>query len=342
MYSQNLNLFFIDDEKIILEGLQKLINYEELGFSICGTAENGRDALPLILDRRPDIVITDLKMPFVDGITLANELAKTAPDILVIVVTGYDEFEYAKAAVHAGVFDFLLKPVSPAELKDALLRAADKIRSRKYNYPFELEDSMISAVMRDDFSGALNFLDLIFDDFHKHRISQDTARKICEKLVTELDICFSKYMGGNITQSKIQIPPEATLPEMHTLLTDYLNSVLLSEDTSSSDILVEQIKRYLASHLQENITLKVLENEFFFNASYISRIFKRKTGENYNEYLLKLRIERAKELLVTTNRSIIQISDATGFGNSKYFSRIFKSMTGMTPVNYRMVYRERG
>ena len=81
MNNQNLNIFFVDDEKIILDGLQKLINYEELGFSICGTAGNGRDALPLILEAHPDIVVTDLKMPFVDGITLANELAKT-PDMM--------------------------------------------------------------------------------------------------------------------------------------------------------------------------------------------------------------------------------------------------------------------
>lgn len=341
MNNQNLNVFLADDEKIILDGLQKLISWDKLGFSICGTAENGRDALSQILEIHPDIVIADLKMPFVDGISLANQLEEKAPEILLIIVTGYDDFQYAKAAFRAGVFDFLLKPISPKELENTLLRAAEKIHNRDYSYPFDLEESLITAIKHGEVQEALKSLDLIFEDFYKHRISSDTARKICEKLATELDICFCKYSSSNISQPKIKIPAEATLPEMQVLLINYLNSILFSEDSSSTDLLVERIKQYLETHYQENITLKVLENEFFFNTSYISRIFKQKTGENYNDYLLKLRIEHAKDLLTTTNRSITQISDAAGFGNSKYFSRIFKSITGITPINYRMLYKDK-
>lgn len=339
MNTSLLTVLLADDEKLILAGLQKLLPWEELGFSICGTAENGQKALLMIAEKQPDIVITDLKMPSVDGISLANQLAKDSPETIIIVITGYDEFQYAKAALHAGVFEFLLKPVSPKELKNALIRATDKIQNRKFSYPFKLEESLITAVMQGKFADALHFLDTIFEDFYKQRIPSDTARKICEKLLTELNICYSKFIGCDDYNMEVRIEPASTLPEMKMLLSNYLNHILMQE-TSSSDILVEQIILYLKSHYQENITLKVLENEFFFNSSYISRIFKQKTGENYNDYLLKIRIEHAKELLTMTNRPIIQISEMSGFGNSKYFTRIFKSVTGLTPVNYRTMYRK--
>lgn len=341
MNSRMLKVFIVDDEKLIREGIKKLLRFEKLGFSICGEASNGRDAFPAILETHADIVITDLKMPFVDGIALANRLAEEAPEILVIVFTGFEEFQYAKAAVHAGVFDFLLKPVSPEELKNTLLRAGEKIHNRSYSYPFDLESAMISAIRKGDVSAAFSALDAIFDDFFKHHVNSDTAAKICEKLLTELDICYHKYMKNEGIVPKATISEGMSLSNLQTFMKDYLAKILSVETFSSSDILVEKIKMYLETHYQENITLKVLENEFFFNASYISRIFKSKTGENYNDYLLKIRIRHAKELLTTTNRSIIQISDMTGFGNSKYFSRIFKAVTGMSPVTYRAKHQQK-
>ncbi len=277
MNDRKLRVFIVDDEKLIRDGLRKLLHWEELGFSICGEAANGRDALPAILELQPDIVLTDLKMPFMDGIALAENLADKASEILVIVLTGFDEFHYAKAAVHAGVFEFLLKPAAPDELKSALLRAKEKILSRGYSYPFAQNAALTAAIQDMDESAAFAALNRIFKDLSKE----------------------------------------------------------YPESPSSSDILVEKLKLYLKSHHHENITLKMLEDEFFFNASYISRIFKSKTGENYSDYLLRIRIEHAKELLANTNRSIIQISEMAGFGSSKYFSRIFKSVTGMSPVEYR-------
>lgn len=335
-----LNVFIVDDENLIREGIKKLLPWEALGFSICGEAANGRDALPLIHEKQPDIVITDLKMPLVDGIALANHLSTETPRITVIVITGFDEFEYAKAAVRAGVFDFLLKPVSPDELRDTLLRAAEKIRCQEYSYPFELENALITAVQKGENAECFSVLDRIFDDFTRYHVDMYPASRICRKLINELDIYYRKYSGSEASVLKPKITNDMTFAELKTIAEDYLSRILSTETFSSSDILVEKIKLYLESHYQENITLKVLENEFFFNSSYISRIFKLKTGENYNDYLLKIRIEHAKDLLSTTNRSIIHISEMTGFGSSKYFSRIFKTVTGMSPITFRATYHD--
>lgn len=110
MPERKLTVFLVDDESIIRNGMKKLFDWESNGFTITGEAENGRDALPLILSLKPDIIITDLKMPFCDGITLASEIKKALPSAETVILTGYDEFEFAKQAIKIGVFDFLLKP----------------------------------------------------------------------------------------------------------------------------------------------------------------------------------------------------------------------------------------
>lgn len=252
MNGRILSVFLADDESIIRAGAGKLLEGLDAGFTVCGEAENGRDALPLIKALRPDVLITDLKMPFVGGIELSKAVKAELPQTEIIVLTGYDEFDYAREALRAGVFDFLLKPVSSEELRRTMLRLRAKLENGR---PAAEESAAGQA------------------DEH-------------------------------------------------------------------SDLLVEKIKRYLEANYSSNITLKSLEETFFFNASYISRVFKQQVGVNYSDYLLNIRIERAKELLRGSGRSIDYISESVGFGNSKYFSRIFKEMTGTQPVQYRKAASE--
>ena len=127
-----LTVFLVDDETLIRSGMKKLLSWDALGFSIVGEAENGKQALPLIEKLTPDLVITDLKMPLCDGITLTGEIKKLLPRTEVIVLTGYDEFDYARQAIRMGVFDFLLKPISPDELQATLLRLQQKRSVREY------------------------------------------------------------------------------------------------------------------------------------------------------------------------------------------------------------------
>ena len=92
---------------------------------------------------------------------------------------------------------------------------------------------------------------------------------------------------------------------------------------------------YLEENYAQNITLSSLGEMFYSNSSDISRVFKQKTGKNYSDYLLDIRIEQAKKLLIGTTFSIGRISDMVGFDNTKYFSRIFKEKTGVQPIAYR-------
>ena len=122
-----VKVFLVEDEAIIRHGIRDNIDWASHGFEFAGEAGDGEYAYPLILKAQPDILVTDIKMPFMDGLELSRLVKKTLPRTRIIVLSGYNEFEYAKEAIKIGISDYLLKPVSSAGLIDALKKAADEI-----------------------------------------------------------------------------------------------------------------------------------------------------------------------------------------------------------------------
>ena len=119
-----LRTFLVEDEVIIRENIKRMVPWEKYGFELVGEAADGEMALPLIRKSRPDILITDIKMPFMDGLTLSKLVKKEIPNIKIVILSGYDDFNYAKQAISIGVEDYLLKPIT----KNALLERLEEIR----------------------------------------------------------------------------------------------------------------------------------------------------------------------------------------------------------------------
>ncbi len=109
--NEMLKVLIVDDEKIIREGMVSGIEWESLGFKVSGQAEDGETAIEIIDAIKPDLVITDIKMPFIDGLQLVEILKDKHPGILTVIISGHDEFEYAQKAVKLGAYDYLLKPL---------------------------------------------------------------------------------------------------------------------------------------------------------------------------------------------------------------------------------------
>ena len=120
MYS----VFVVDDEMIVRESLRSKLNWEEAGFTFAGEAADGEIALSMIQDIKPDILITDIRMPFMDGLELSARVKKMQPWIRIIILSGHDEFDYAKRAISIGVDEYLLKPFTLEELRSSLGKVA--------------------------------------------------------------------------------------------------------------------------------------------------------------------------------------------------------------------------
>jgi len=113
-------IMLVDDEEEIREGIKRKIDWEQNGFALVGTAENGQEALELAEALHPDVVMTDIKMPFMDGLTLGRRLTETMPGIKLLIFSGFDDFEYAQKAIQMGAAEYILKPINAQELTAVL------------------------------------------------------------------------------------------------------------------------------------------------------------------------------------------------------------------------------
>jgi two-component system, response regulator YesN len=123
-----IKVLIVDDEEWIRLGLREQVDWSMLGLEITGEAQNGAVALELIEKEQPQIVITDIRMPKVDGLTLMENIHNSYPNILIIVISGYSEFEYARKAISFSAFDYILKPIEEAELERILVKAVQKLK----------------------------------------------------------------------------------------------------------------------------------------------------------------------------------------------------------------------
>jgi len=238
-----------EDEVLLRENLVKKLGEHRPVFEVVAQAADGREALEAIAELLPDLLITDIRMPVLDGLELIRQAYLNYPDLLVLIVSGHDEFRYAQTALQYGVADYLLKPVSAEDLRAALARVALKLEARERDWQRE-------------------------------------------------------HPG---------------LPEV-----------------SAQEQVVGLVQEYLRVHYREELSLGELAVRFHLNPPYLTRLFKRLTGQAPVRYLRDLRIAQARRLLESRpSLEIKEIGESVGYPDQGYFSRVFKLAVGVSPLEYR-------
>lgn len=150
-----LKVFLVEDESIVREGLRDNIPWEQWGYQFVGEAGDGEMALPLIQKIRPDVLLTDIKMPFMDGLSLSRLVHQEFPDMKIIILSGYDDFEYARGAISVGAEQYLLKPITRTVLQKALAELKTKIETEReqknYQEKFQNESREYEQFSRTNF-----------------------------------------------------------------------------------------------------------------------------------------------------------------------------------------------
>ena len=192
-----LKIFLVEDESIMREGLRDNMPWQQFGYEFVGEASDGEMALPLIRKSRPDVLLTDIKMPFMDGLTLSRIVAKEFPNMKIIILSGHDDFDYARQAIQIGVEQYILKPVTRETMKKVLLEVRDKIESEKekkiYLEKFQSEMQEYEQMSRR------NFFEKVFSG---QMPVQDIYSEM-EKLSINLDgPCFNLVMVSAQKKSK--------------------------------------------------------------------------------------------------------------------------------------------
>ena len=148
-------VFLVEDESTIRSTLRDTVPWEQLGYTFVGEATDGEMALPLIGTTHPDVLITDIKMPLMDGLSLSKLVLKEFPNTKIIIISGYDDFEYARQAIEIGVEQYLLKPITKANLMNVLREVKEKIEQeqeqRNYQAQFQRDSQEYEQFARRSF-----------------------------------------------------------------------------------------------------------------------------------------------------------------------------------------------
>lgn len=172
------SIILVDDEEEVRKSIIKKIDWESAGFKVVGDAENGEDALEKIEVLEPDVVLTDIRMPYMDGLTLAEKIRQRYPSTKVVIFSGYDDFEYAQKAIKLNVTEYILKPVNVEELTSIL----KKIKS---NLDEEIEEKRNVSRLRENYRKSLPIIrEQFFNDMVHRKLSED----LIESKLREYDI----------------------------------------------------------------------------------------------------------------------------------------------------------
>ncbi len=199
-----LKIFVVEDEIIIREGIKNNVNWNEEGFIFSGEASDGELALPMIRQEKPDILITDIKMPFMDGLELSRLVKSEMPWIKIIILSGYDDFKYAKDAIGIGVTQYVLKPVSGAKLLETVKEVAAVIEKEQeqdnFSAKYHKEMQEYEMLQKKQL-----FLDLIYQKMSLSEIlmrSQKLGIELTAKDYNIILFSFYQYEGRQTEYSK--------------------------------------------------------------------------------------------------------------------------------------------
>jgi len=145
------NMLIVDDEYLVREGIRKTIDWEEHNIVITHEAKHGKEALEVVKNHPIDIIISDIRMPVMDGLELIRQLADLDADLVVVVLSGYKDFEYAKGSLESGAFSYLLKPIDNEELVNTVKKAAQTLEARRQKADFDETIASELTTLKDKF-----------------------------------------------------------------------------------------------------------------------------------------------------------------------------------------------
>lgn len=334
-----------DDDYLEGKVIQMLLEKERpIVTEFCYT-RSGRTAVEIARTMKPDIAFLDVQMPGLDGIATVEQLKLLNPNIKIAMISAHSDSEYILKTMKAGASDYILKPARPQEI----IRVFDKLIKSDAIGDSGLLIARIRELIQNILSGqrseALRILDLLWQeviistdqDNEKLRIR---TRGLATYLINsisdrhhspEILILLHNSMIRSINSAPVHADFKGYLIE----LIDTCLQLLDQYANDAGHELISQAHSYIQKNLQRNITLEDVARHIHLSTFYFSRLFKDKTGVNYIDYLIQLRLEKAKLLLLTTNDSVAVVAKKVGYSETNSFSRLFKSRLGISPSEYR-------
>lgn len=343
-------VMIVDDMEIIRMQLKRLkIWGEATGFELSNEARNGQDALTKLKAEPVDLIITDICMPIVDGVELLEEVMKDKLAYCVVLLSEFGEFEYARKGLVLGAFDYLLKPVKDKDFAKLLERAkvyitekrAEEERQKVYQPSFELE---LFELLKNG-SMADRMADHVFHEFRAGGIDLFRLHSLVKQfLESELKvICsnmpwFMNYADVSAIKS-FQCYDCPSIDKLHNSYLTCIQSLQVQIDClylgERYGGIINKISLFILENVECGVSLSKIAGTLQMNKNYLCDIFRKKTGMTLLDYITKVKMERAKKLLLEGGNKNYEIADKLGYNDPEYFSRLFKKYCGISPTEYR-------
>jgi len=362
----------VDDEPSVLEGLRIMIPWDKVGFEICAETQNSQDALRKVEEFRPHLLMTDIRMPSKSGLELINEVRKMDLAIEFVILSGYSEFSYAREAIRQGVSYYLLKPLDTEEIISVLknikskldntflaeygftrheienfrksrilhenLYASDESKKETWKFKWDsFDEELTGALQLMNYQGAGKLVDKLFSFIESRDISLPEARIIVSSCIYQiLRFAFENNIKLNIVLPD-EFKGELSLDELKKLITGILSktiSLLLEKKRVNSRSYLYRVKSYIDDNYNKDLKVSSLAKMEFMEAGYLGETFARQFGLSINEYINQVRINKAMELIRTTDMKLNDISYAVGYKNYNSFFSHFKKITNAKPTQF--------
>ncbi|MGN7295864.1 response regulator [Fredinandcohnia aciditolerans] len=387
-----------DDEYIIRDGIHSSIDWEKFNMEVIGEAEDGEEAVELAIEHQIDILLVDLNMPIMDGLEAMEEIKEQLPNCKMVVISGYDDFRYAQAALRLKVEDYLLKPINPGKLEELIMDLKQKldleVNQKKYIKQATIQikrnhvqlrerffqDWIAGQLANEEIREQLQFLHLPvalptqylvikWPDYHLNQtFMQENDRQLylfaIENIVKEmigsektvifwdqshlLNVCVWEQLNRELL-TKIE---EVVQTYFNLTIYYHMEDIFIQdfvhlykiydqckrqvEQQIKMSPIVKQALTYIQQHYQDSsLTLERVADELHITSVYLSRMIKHELGISYVGLLTQMRINKAVDLLKTTDLSIRDIAETVGYDTQHYFSTTFKKVVGISPMQFK-------
>jgi two-component system response regulator YesN len=335
----------VDDEPIVRMGLMKLMPWEQYGFQVVCEAQNGVEALEQLKMHKIDVIITDIEMPIMNGIEFIKKVNERKNKPVLVILTAYAEFEYAKIAIEYGVVGYILKPIIESQICETLKQVKKSLSiSFDRDFTSELDHKLIDAVLRTD-RNAYQILERVIDEEREYSDSNinGTCFRFFYILETIVNFVNNKYHNLNKLEKLdfyLDLKKEGSMTKEELIL-KFKEEIIRIFDVLEKyylmykDNVVRQACNYVIDHIDEKIGLSSISDALGISKNYFCSLFKQETGDNFLNFVTKMKMQRAKYLLKEKNMRIYEVCNFLGYIDTTYFTKLFKKYCGMTPHQYK-------
>jgi two-component system, response regulator YesN len=359
-------MLLVDDEYLVRKGINETINWEEHGIKIIAEAANGEEGLEMALQYIPDIILTDIRMPFMDGLEFMSKLTATGLNFNIIVLSGYEEFSYVRTAIQNGAADYLLKPIDNAQLLDTVIKVGKKLKEeRSTKLYFERLKDELSAIKKqflreliigvyknkDEILEKLKFLEIPIETFENYitsirineynlvlqQLSKEELTKFKEQIIysiSQLLLLHSKFMGVVIEKDE-----EEWVIVIHMLNS---NDDIIELIKSRCIELIDRIKKEFSQTISigiSDVCNNIEDINIAYKEAYTASFFKLLPGSSSVGYIKEKDVVGIRQEIRETLKYIrnnyskeitIEMAAKELYISASYLMHIFKDEIGKT------------